>query len=129
MYSLHLWELALCLVPRVDVHARLYSTWETIPILRAMIVRRDSPNRALSVIVQDRLQGSADIGEQLADLLPARGQTPLGEIHLGIRREQIENGAAGRGNTTVVERLQIFQSHGFSLLVGHSLLGDCHRNL
>jgi hypothetical protein len=42
-------------------------------------------------VVLDRLQGSADIAEQLADLVAAAGQPPLREVNLRVAGEQVED--------------------------------------
>src|SRR5262249_28176728 len=50
------------------------------------------------VIVADRLQGAADVAEQLADLVLAAGDAPFREIDLGIVGEEIEDAAAVGGD-------------------------------
>src|SRR4029453_16722232 len=75
----------------------------------------------LGVMVLDPLESGPDVAEQLADLLLARGDAPLGEVHLGVVGEQIEDAAAVRGLAAPVERLQVLDRHALALLVGHGL--------
>src|SRR6185295_10553207 len=67
------------------------------------------------VVVQDALQQRAEIREQLADLRFAGGEAPLGEEHLRVVGEQIEDAAACGGYAFVVKRLQILEGDGFAL--------------
>jgi hypothetical protein len=45
---------------------------------------------------------------------------------LGVGGEQLQDAVAGRGDTAVVEGLQIFKGDRFALLVGHGLPGEGH---
>jgi hypothetical protein len=45
------------------------------------------------VVVLDGLEGAADVAEHLADLLPALGHPPLGEVDLGVVGEQVQDAA------------------------------------
>src|SRR5262245_42024488 len=44
-------------------------------------------------VVLNRLQRAADVAEQLADLIATGGHAPLGEIHLRVGGEQLEDRA------------------------------------
>src|SRR5689334_7352452 len=73
-------------------------------------VARDHPVE-VRVVVRDRLERAADVAEEPADLVAAVGDSPLGEVHLRIDGEQVEDAAAGRGRPAVVERLEVLQRH------------------
>src|SRR3978361_1526019 len=60
----------------------------------------------LRVVVLDRGQRAADVGEQLPDLIFAARQPPLGEHDLGVLGEEIQDAAAGGGCPGVVEGLE-----------------------
>src|SRR5216683_385039 len=81
----------------------------------------------VGVMMDDRGDRAADIGKQLADALLARRQSPFGEVDLRIVGEQVQDAAAGRGDTAVIERLQVLQRDRLALLIGHRLSGQCHR--
>src|SRR5438132_1748145 len=78
-------------------------------------------------MMDDRGDRAADVGKQLADALLARRQSPLGEVDLRIVGEQVQDAAAGRCDTTIVERLQVLKRDRLALLIGHRLRGQCHR--
>src|SRR3954471_21486941 len=80
----------------------------------------------LAVVVLDRLERAADVGEQLADLLLAGGQAPLGEHDLRVVGEEIQDAAAGGGGAGVVEGLEVLEGDRLALLVGHRLGCDGH---
>src|SRR5580704_2015406 len=63
----------------------------------------------VGVMVDDQGDRAADVGEQLADGLLAGRESPLGEVDLRVVGEQIQDAAAVRGDTTVVEGLQVLQ--------------------
>src|SRR4029450_3072668 len=73
---------------------------------RKSIGARHDPVEA-RVVVQDALDEAPEIGEELADLLLARRKTPLGKKHLRVVCKEIENAAARRGHSRVVESLQV----------------------
>src|SRR5262245_9988299 len=77
-------------------------------------------------VMDDLLDAAAHVREQLADLVLARRQAPLGEVDLRIVGEEVEDAPAGRGLATVVEGLQVLDGDRLALLVGHRLGGDCH---
>src|ERR1700758_3919793 len=83
----------------------------------------------MRIVVNDRLQGAADVGEQLADLILPVRQSPLGEEHLRVVSEEIEDAASCRCDAAVVEGLQILDGYRFSLFVGHGLRGQRHGYL
>jgi hypothetical protein len=78
------------------------------------------------IVVADRLAAAADVAEEFADLVLAAGQAPLGEVDLGIAREQVEDGAAAGGDAAVVVGLEVFERDRLALLVGHRLTGEGH---
>src|SRR6185295_13770494 len=81
------------------------------------------------IVVQDAVEETAKIREQLADLFLSRSQTPLREKHLRIVSKEFQDACAARSDTFVVESLQIFQSNGFALFICHGLPGDRHSIL
>src|SRR5258705_4861600 len=85
-------------------------------------VTRDHPVE-VGVVVQDGGDRAADVPEQLADLLLAVGQPPLGEVNLRVIGEQVQDAAPGRGDATVVEGLEVLERNRPSLLVRHRLSG------
>src|SRR5467141_5297104 len=78
------------------------------------------------VIVQDALDKSTKIGEQLTDLFLAGCQAPFWKENLCIVGKQVEDTLPRRCDSLVVECLQVFQRDRFSLLVGHRLSGYRH---
>ena len=75
-------------------------------------------------IMEDALDQSSKIAEELPNLLPAGGKTRLREKHLGIVSEQVKNAGACRNNTLVIERLQVL--HGRKTLP--SMRGELVRD-
>src|SRR5262245_34143337 len=73
----------------------------------------------LVVVVLDGLEGAADVAEHLADLLPAVGNAPLGEVDLGVVGEQVEDAAPVLGHPGPVERLQVLHDQRLAVVVGH----------
>src|SRR5579863_8345720 len=80
----------------------------------------------MRIVMHDRLDRASDVAEEPPDLGLAVGQTPFGEIDLGVFGEQIEDRSARRGHAAVVEALQIFERDGFSVLVRHGFSGKRH---
>src|SRR5690606_9901694 len=68
----------------------------------------------------------AHVAEELADLVLAGRQAPLGEVDLRVAGEQVQDAAAVRGHAPVVEGLEVLDRHALALLVGHGGLGDPH---
>src|SRR5215213_519607 len=74
----------------------------TVPVLtearafdgQRVCAREDPVKRG--IVVGDTLDRSADIAEELADLLLAVGQTPLRKVDLRVVGEEVEDAAAGR---------------------------------
>src|SRR5882762_8945059 len=85
-------------------------------------VTRDHPVE-MGEVVQDGGDRATDVAEQLADLLLAVGQPPLGEVDLRVISEQVQDAAPGRGDATVVEGLEVLQRNRLALLVRHRLSG------
>jgi hypothetical protein len=83
----------------------------------------------LVVVVLDGLEGAADVAEHLADLLPAGGNAPLGEVDPGVLGEQVQDAAPVGGHPGPVERLQVLDDQRLAVLVGHRLAGDGHGRL
>src|ERR1035438_509853 len=46
------------------------------------------------VVMGDRLEGGPHVGEELADLLLAIGQSSFREVHLRVVREQVQDASA-----------------------------------
>ena len=78
------------------------------------------------VVVEDVPEQPSEIGEQLSDLLLAGRESPLGEEHLRIIGEKVQDAAAVRRHALVVERLQVLEHDGLALLVGHRHSADGH---
>src|ERR1700761_9354723 len=74
------------------------------------------------VVVRDRLDRPAHVAEELADLRLAGRESPFREVDLCVDGEEIEDAAASRGDTAVVERLQVFQGDRLALLIGHEVV-------
>ena len=92
------------------------------------ILAREDPVE-VRIVVHDRLNRAADVGEKFSDLLGAPRNAPFREIELGVFREEVHDAAAVRCHPAVVERLEIFNRNGFALFVGHSLFGEGHCRL
>src|SRR5213076_2864985 len=70
------------------------------------VAAREDPVEA-RVVMADRLAAAADVAEQLPDLRLAGREPPLGEVHLGVLGEQVEDRAAAGGDAAVVVGLEV----------------------
>src|SRR5947208_2719113 len=87
---------------------------------------REDPTE-LCVVGLRGLDGSAHIGEQLADLRFAIGKTPFWVVQLGIIGEKVEQAAFAGDRVATIDGLEIFKDDGLTLFVGHALPGDRHE--
>src|SRR2546427_2006174 len=77
------------------------------------------------VVVEDRFERPAYIAEHPTDLVATFRDAPLREVDLGVHGEQLEDAAAGFGDASVVEGLEVLERNCHSLRVCHRL-GDRH---
>src|SRR5215216_2710306 len=104
----------------------------TVPVLpeagtfdgQRICTREDPVERR--IVVGDGMDRLPDIAEELADLLLAVGQTPLGKVDLRVVGEELEDAVASRRHPALVERLEVLERHRLALLVGHRPFGYRH---
>src|SRR5918911_2395842 len=104
----------------------------TVPVLpeagtfdgQRICTREDPVERR--IVVGDGMDCLPDIAEELADLLLAVSQTPLGKVDLCVVGEELEDAVASRRHPTFVECLEVLKRHRLALLVGHCSCGYRH---
>jgi hypothetical protein len=78
-------------------------------------------------MMDNGFDGTANVAEQLANLLLPAGYALFGKVDLRIVCEEIQEASPIGGNPCVAESLQIFERNRLPLLVRHCVFGECHR--
>ena len=77
-------------------------------------------------MMDNGFDGTANVAEQLANLLLPAGYALFGKVDLRIVCEEIQEASPIGGNPCVAQSLQIFERNRLPLLVRHCVFGECH---